>query len=130
MKLTSEEAFVLARRFRELSVALGDYRFTKWAELKPAQRRYLEDVEWTLLNASSDMITTAVGLVLDESQMNFAALDASAGNARAAVQKLEVVRKVVLIAAAAVRLAASVVAKEPLAVVKNAKALIAAAAAV
>jgi hypothetical protein len=126
MKITSADAFALARVFRELSVALGDYRFTKWEELKPAQKRFIEDAEWTLLNASSDMITTAIGLVLDESEMSFDALEKAAEKARQTVRELAGVRKVIKVAAAAIGLAGAIVSKEPLAVFKNARALLAA----
>ena len=121
MKLTSTEAFELSRRFRGLSVALGDFRFARWDELKPAQRRTLEDTEWSLLNASSDMITTAVGLVLDETEVSFARLQESAEKADHAIRTLAAVRRVIRLAAAAVRLSAAIVSREPAAVARRAK---------
>lgn len=124
MKLTSEEAFELSRRFRELSVELGNFRFSNWKELSTAQRRAMEDAEWSLLNASSDMITTAVGIVLDETEISLQALQESTNKARRAIRTLKTVRKVIKVATVAVGLAAAIVSKDPGAIAKNAKALI------
>ena len=127
MKLTSEEAFELSRRFRELSVELGNFRFSKWKELSPAQRRTIEDAEWSLLNASSDMITSAVGIVLDETETSFQKLQGSTNKAKRAIQTLKTVRKVINIATAAVGLAAAIISRDPGAIAKNAKGLFSAA---
>ena len=124
MKLTSEEAFELSRRFRELSVELGNFRFSNWKELSAAQRRTMEDWAWSLLNASSDMITTAVGIVLDETEISFQALQESTNKAKRAIRTLKTVRKVIKVATVAVGLAAAIISKDPGAIAKNAKALI------
>jgi len=124
MKLTSEEAFELSRRFRELSVELGNFRFSNWKELSTAQRRTMEDAEWSLLNASSDMITTAVGIVLDETEISLQALQESTNKAKRAIRTLKTVRKVIKVATVAVGLAAAIVSKDPGAIAKNAKALV------
>jgi len=123
MKLTSEEAFELSRRFRELSVALGNVRFSRWKELSPAQRRTIEDAEWSLLNASSDMITSAVGIVLDETETSLQTLQDSTNKARRAIRTLKTVRKVIKVATAAVGLAAAIISRDPGAIAKNAKGL-------
>jgi phage terminase small subunit len=121
--LTSDDAFALSRSFRDLSVALGDYRFEHWAALSPADRTTLENEEWSLLNASSDMITKAVGLTLDESQAGAQGVNGATAAAHKAVKTLKNVRKVIGVATAAVGLAAAVVSKDPGAVAKNAKAV-------
>ena len=123
MKITSEEALELSRRFRELSVELGNFRFSKWKELSPAQRRTTEDAEWSLLNASSDMITSAVGIVLDETETSLQTLQDSTNKARRAIRTLKTVRKVIKVATAAVGLAAAIISRDPGAIGKNAKGL-------
>lgn len=123
MKLTSEEAFDLSRRFRELSVTLGNFRFSKWEELSSAQRRTIEDAEWSLLNASSDMITVAVGLVLDETEVDFQRLQKSTNKAKRAIQTLKTIRRVINVATAAVGLAAAIISRDPGAIAKGAKTL-------
>ena len=60
--LTSDDALALSKSYRDLSVAIGDFRFRNWNTLSEADRKALEEKEWALLNASSDMVTKAVGL--------------------------------------------------------------------
>ena len=121
MPLTSADALELSKQFRELANDLSNYRFSNWQTLTPTQRRDLEDEEWSLLNAASDMITKAVGLALEESDANFQTVKSSVGKAKKAIKKLEKVGKVIKVATASVGLAAAIVAKDPGAIAKNAK---------
>jgi hypothetical protein len=121
MSLSAEDAFELSKQFRDLSINLGNYRFANWNTLTPTQRRDIEDEEWSLLNASSDMTTKAVGLALEESEINIQNIKSSVGKAKRAIKKLEKVSEVLQVATAAVGLAAAIVAKDPGAIAKNAK---------
>ena len=121
--LTSDDAFALSKSFRDLSVAIGDYRFSHWNTLSAADRTTLENEEWSLLNAASDMITKVVGLTLDESQAGVARLKGATASAQKAVKTLNDVRKVITVATASVGLAAAIVSKDPGAIAKNAKAV-------
>lgn len=121
MPLSAEDAFELSKQFRDLSINLGNYRFANWNTLTPTQRREIEDEEWSLLNASSDMTTKAVGLALEESEINVQHIKHSVGKAKRAIKKLEKVSEVIRIATATVGLAAAIVAKDPGAIAKNAK---------
>jgi hypothetical protein len=123
MPTTSQEAFRLARGFRELAVALGAWRFAHWDALTSEERHELEDAEWSLLNASSDMITRAVGLTLDEAEADLARLEATTAQAKAAVERLDSVRATIEVATAAVGLAAAIVARDAGAVGRNLKTL-------
>lgn len=124
MKLSSDHAFELARQFRAMSQALGDYRLDQWKSLSPAQRQQLEDAEWSLLSSASDIRTRAVGLVLDESVLSFTGLKDATAKARKAVEKLAKIRKAIKIAIAAIGLAAAVIARDPGAIATNAAALV------
>jgi hypothetical protein len=121
MPLSSDDAFALSKAFRDLSVAVGDIRMARWASLTPDTRQALEDEEWSLLNASSDMVTKAVGLVLDETTASAKKIQAATGQARDAVKRLHDVGKVIDVATAAVGLAAAIVSKDPGAIAKNVK---------
>ena len=123
MPLTSADAFKLSKAFRELSVAIGDYRFGNWNTLSEDNRRTLEDEEWSLLNASGDMITKAVGLTLEESDPAGQKIQAATAAAQKAVKTLKEVGKVIGVATAAVGLAAAIVSKDPGAIAKNSKAV-------
>jgi len=122
--LTSDDALALSKSYRDLSVAIGDFRFKNWNTLSEGDRKALEEKEWALLNASSDMVTKAVGLTLDESAAAAKKVQGAAATAEKAVKTLKEVRKVITIAAAAVGLAAAIAAKDPGAIAKNSKAVL------
>lgn len=122
--LTSDDALALSKSYRDLSVAIGDFRFKNWNTLSEADRKALEEKEWALLNASSDMVTKAVGLTLDESDAAAKKVQGAAATAEKAVKTLKEVRKVITIAAAAVGLAGAIAAKDPGAIAKNSKAVL------
>jgi hypothetical protein len=123
MPLTSADALSLSKSFRDLSVAIGDYRFAHWDALSEADRKMLEDEEWSILNASSDMVTKAVGLALDESDPAAKKVQGATASALKAVKTLKDISKVIGVATAAVGLAAAVISKDPGAIAKNAKAV-------
>ena len=123
MKLSSQEAFQLSKSLRDLSVSLGNYRFGKWSQLKDKERKAIEDAEWSLLNASSDIRTVAVGLVLDETQISYDKLQQTTSEAKKIVDRLVEIRKVITIATAAVSLAGAVVSRDPGAIINTAKGL-------
>jgi ribosome maturation protein Sdo1 len=85
------------------------------------QRREIEDEEWSLINSSSDMITKAVGLALDESETSVDSIKKSIKKAKSAIKKLEKVSHIITVAAAAVGLGAAILSKDPGAIAKNAK---------
>jgi ribosome maturation protein Sdo1 len=121
MSLTAQEAFELSRQFRDLANTLADRRFSSWNTLTPTQRRDIEDEEWSLINSSSEMISKAVGLALDESETSIDSIKKSVKKAKSAIKKLEKVSHIITVAAAAVGLGAAIVSKDPGAIAKNAK---------
>ncbi len=121
MALTAQEAFDLSKQFRDLAIALGNHRFANWQTLTPTQRRDIEDEEWSLINASSDMITKAVGLALDESKSSLKLIKKSVRKAKSSIKKLKKVKQIINIAAAAVGLGAAIVSKDPGSIARNAK---------
>ena len=123
MPLTSADALALSKSFRDLSVAIGDFRFANWDALGEANRKLLEDEEWSILNASSDMVTKAVGLGLDESDPAAKKVQGATASALKAVKTLKDISKVIGVATATVGLAAAVISKDPGAIAKNAKAV-------
>jgi hypothetical protein len=123
MPLTSADALSLSKSFRDLSVAIGDFRFAHWDALGEANRTLLEDEEWSILNASSDMVTKAVGLALDESDPAAQKVQGATATALKAVKTLKDISKVIGVATATVGLAAAVISKDPGAIAKNAKAV-------
>ena len=123
MPLTSADALSLSKSFRDLSVAIGDFRFAHWDALSEANRKLLENEEWSILNASSDMVTKAVGLALDSSDPAAEKVQGATASALKAVKTLKDIAKVIGVATATVGLAAAVISKDPEAIAKNAKAV-------
>jgi phosphomevalonate kinase len=121
MALTAQEAFDLSKQFRDFAIALGNYRFSNWQSLTLTQKRDIEDEEWSLINASSDMITKAVGLALDESKSSIKLINKSVRKAKRSIKKLKKVSQIITIAAATVGLGAAIVSKDPGSIAKNAK---------
>ena len=121
MALTAQEAFDLSKKFRDFAIALGNYRFANWQSLTTTQRRDIEDEEWSLINASSDMITKAVGLALEESEASVHSIKKSVSKAKKAIKKLQKVKGIIEVAAAVVGLGAAIVSKDPGSIAKNTK---------
>jgi hypothetical protein len=124
MPLTADDAFQLARNFREVAKQVGDTRTGKWDTLTPDQRQTLEDEEWDLLAASMSMRTKAVGIVLEEAKTSLAKIVRVTDHARKAIKTLENVREAIGIASAVVTLAAAILSKDPQAIAKASQTLL------
>jgi hypothetical protein len=107
-KLSADQAFELANEFHNLAVSVGNYRFDNWDDLTPTQRKRLEDLQWTLMNYSSDFIAQGISLTVDNLQGALNKLVNATSEANDAIKKIKVVNKVVAIATAATILGASI----------------------
>jgi len=123
MKLTKDDALELASCFREVAIQLGNYLEDNWSNLGPSQRQELQNEEFTLLNASSQMRTKAVGILLDEEEVSFAKLQGAARKAKTAMKKIKKVAQVLELAGGVVGLAAAILSRDLGAIVTNAKAV-------
>jgi ABC-type dipeptide/oligopeptide/nickel transport system ATPase component len=124
MPLTADDAFQLARNFREVAKQIGDTRTGKWDTLTPDQRQTLENEEWDLLSSSMSMRTKAVGIVLEEAKTSLAKIVRVTDQARKAIKTLENVRAAIGIASAVVTLAAAILSKDPQAIAKASQTLL------
>jgi hypothetical protein len=124
MPLTADDAFQLARNFREVAKQVGDTRTGKWDTLTPDQRQTLENDEWDLLASSMSMRTKAVGIVLEEAKTSLAKIVRVTDHARKAIKTLENVREAIGIASAVVTLAAAILSKDPQAIAKASQTLL------
>ena len=105
-KLSSDQAYELANEFHDLSVAVGNYRFDQWDDLSAAQRKRLEDLQWTLMNYSSDFTAQALNFVVDDLQGTVDKITGATANANKAIANIKLVSKVLAIAASATVLGA------------------------
>lgn len=124
MPLTADDAFELARNFREVAKQVGDTRTGKWDTLTPDQRQTLENEEWDLLSSSMSMRTKAVGIVLEEAETSLAKIVRVTDHARKAIKTLENVRAAIGIASTVVTLAAAILSKDPQAIAKASQTLL------
>jgi hypothetical protein len=113
MVLTADDARNIADAFRQISVAVGQYRFSNWNALSNSQRGELEDSEWTLLNYSSDFITQAVGLTLNDAQGDLQKLLDATKQAASAVSTIASINKVISITGAVMKLGAAIASENP-----------------
>jgi hypothetical protein len=110
---TKDQARDLAKKFRELSNDLGKYRFDNWGDLTLKQRTEIEDTEWTLLNHSSDFITTAVGIGFDDVADSLQQISKATGKAKKVISKITTIKSILKVAAALVVLGGAIASKNP-----------------
>ena len=107
MKITAQQALDLAIAFREAAKSVGDYLYGQWNDLPKADRERLRSMDVTLMNVSTDLVTHAVGISLDEGQVSIDALTETTAEANGAIQKMDEVKKMIGVAAALIGLAAA-----------------------
>jgi|SRR5215472_11034984 len=106
--LSSDQAYQLANQFHDLSVAVGNWRFDQWDELSATQRKRLEDLQWTLMNYSSDFTAQAIDLVVQDLQATLSNITGATTQANKAIANIKLVSKVLVIAASATVLGAAI----------------------
>src|SRR4051812_1089579 len=111
MPISKDQARALAREFLEASHDLGVFRFNNWGTLSATQRRQIEDAEWTLLNYSSDLVTSAVGLALVDIQADLDAISKAVAKGKKAIARIDGVKQVLQVVAALVVLGGAIVSK-------------------
>lgn len=107
-KITADEALELAANFRAASIELGDYVYENWTTLAPKERDQLRSLEVTLLNLSTDLVTQAAGVILDDAQASVAQLGAATQKAKRALAKIQQIKKAINVATALIGLAAAI----------------------
>lgn len=123
MELTSDDAFELSDRFRDLVHEVRGWRKQHMHELDECTLQELDTLETRLLTQAAELTTAAVGLVLDESEASAATLKEVTGQARDAIKTLQTIAKVIAVTTAAVGLAGAIASKDVGAVGRNAKLL-------
>jgi len=113
MPISKDQARDLAKTFRDVSNALAEYRFTRWGTLTAAQRQRIEDAEWTLLNYSSDFITTAVGIALPDLEQDLRSITGAIAKAKKVIATVDTVKDVLKVTASLIVLGGAIASKEP-----------------
>lgn len=108
MEFNAQDAQDIATTFREAAKAVGDYLYKEWNELPPADRNGLGQMYVTLKNAAAGLVTHAVGVVVDGSQVSLAELSGAAKKATDAFRNISDAKKAIDITAALIGLAAAI----------------------
>lgn len=106
--LSSDDAFELANLFRDAAITLGDWRIRNRASLSKAEWEELDNREITLLNTASSLYTSAIGLILADSQTVLVRLQSSVKNAKSAMKHITAFKQALDVASALVLLAGAV----------------------
>ncbi len=106
-KLNPDDAFELGNQFRDAAIALGDWRISHRASLTKAQWDELDQQEIRLLNMASSIYTSAIGLVLLDSEVAVVHLQSSVKAARSAVQHIATLKQALDLASALILFAAA-----------------------
>jgi hypothetical protein len=112
-QITSEDALDLARLFKESALGLGQFQLDHWNNLSEGQRRDLTDQEYTLLDHSQNLVTYAVGVMLDEAQASLDDIREATVKANKAIQTVTNIKKVMEIATALITLGAAIYSANP-----------------
>jgi hypothetical protein len=112
-KITSQEALDLAKLFKEAALALGQFQLSQWDSLSKNERRRLTDDEYTLLDHSQNLITYAVGVMLDDAQASLDQIKNATTAANQAIKTINDIEKVIAVSAALVTLGAAIYSGNP-----------------
>ncbi|MEO8767864.1 MAG: hypothetical protein ABI363_05940 [Nitrosospira sp.] len=107
-KFTADDVYELGNLFRDAAIALGDWRIKNRDGLSRMQWEELDEREITLLNTASSICTSAVGLILEDSQATRARLESSVKSAKSAMHRIAIFKQALDLASALVLLAGAV----------------------
>jgi hypothetical protein len=113
MALTANEAVELALEFHDLSTSVANYRFNNWNTLGSNDRSELEDIQWTLMNYSSDFATVSMVITLAALPGVLQNIKNATQQANNALQTINILTKIITIASAAAVLGASIATDNP-----------------
>ncbi|WP_353067743.1 hypothetical protein RBB77_23320 (plasmid) [Tunturibacter psychrotolerans] len=127
MALTADQAVQLAVEFHDLSTSVANARFNNWNSLAPADRSELEDIQWTLMNYSSDFATISMTATLASLPNVLQNIKNATQQANNALQTIAIFTKIITVASAAAVLGAAIASDNPNAIMQSAASLLTAA---
>ena len=125
-KITAAQALQLAKIYDESANAIGDFRLKNWDKLSAEDRLVLGNTGRTLLDHSQDLITYAVGKILDDTQASLDDIRTATADANRAIKTIEDIKRVISIGAALISLAAAIYTDNPSGISDAVKAVVSA----
>jgi hypothetical protein len=111
--IDADEALQLAKDYNQSANVVLDFRNNNWDTLSPEQRLVLGNLGGSLLDHSQDLITYAVGKILDDTQASLADIRQATADANQAIKAITAIKQVITIATALVTLAAAIYTENP-----------------
>lgn len=107
LTLSADDALKLSAQFRNASIALGDYLYApeNWPKIPEKERATLQSLEVTLLNVASDLVTRAVGVIIQDAEQSVDDLVDATGHARDVIKKIDDVTRTITVVTAMIGLA-------------------------
>jgi len=115
-KLSSDQAFQLAKLFSDIAQKLTNYRISNWDELSPNQRTKLEGLEFTVRNYSSDFIALSIKLEVDDLEATLKDIKGATDKMKESIGNLKKINKILKVATIVVTIGAAVVSGNPSAI--------------
>jgi hypothetical protein len=125
-KITAAQALQLAKTYNESANAIGDFRLRNWDKLSAEDRLVLGNTGRTLLDQSQDLITYAVGKILDDTQASLDEIRRATADANRAIKTIDDIKRVISIGAALISLAAAIYTENPSGISDAVKAVVSA----
>ena len=107
-KLSQSDLVQLSQNFLATAHSLADFLFDNWDSLPPAVRVRLNSLHSTLTMVSTDLITHAVGVTLDDTQTSLDQLNKVTEEAKEALSQIKDFKLAVKAATALIALATAI----------------------
>jgi hypothetical protein len=111
-KLNTSDALQLSEQFRDASSALSSYLYGNWSSFNTAaqlvDRNKLQSMVQTLMGVATDLVTHAVGAVLDDAQTSIADIGQATTDATKAAQNIADIKKAIVITTSLILLATAI----------------------
>ena len=107
-KLSESDLVQLSQSFLGAAHALSDFLFDEWDSLQPAVRARLNSMHTTLTMVSTDLITHAVGVSLDDTQTPLEQLISVTSDAKQALGKIKSSKNAIKVATTLIGLATAI----------------------
>ena len=115
-KLSSDEAFELAKRFSDTAQKLTNYRLSNFDELTFNQQTKLEGLEFSIRNYSSDFIALSIILDVNDLESALRSIKGATDKMKKSISNLKKISKILKVAAIVVTIGAAVVSGNPSAI--------------
>jgi hypothetical protein len=125
-KINAAQALKLAKDYNESANNIGDFRLKNWDKLSAEDRLVLGNTGRSLLDHSQDLITYAVGKILDDTQASLNDIRKATADANNTIKTINDIKKVIAIGAALVTLAGAIYTENPSGIVSALKGVVSA----